>query len=338
MSFLSMKKKQTMSASAAAFHYVTPQYRAPRNPIVLTHGLNGYDTTGPDRIPLLQVRYWSGVEKALTDLGAKLIITRVPKNGSISTRANTLHSILSTFMPNQNINFIGYSMGGLDCRYLISHIPNKPYKVSSLTTISTPHNGSPLMDYFRNHLGVGRQSELKNQPNTTMNPISCMKGDLLRTVLRREHKDDTFKLFDQDSSSSSSSFTKQHLLHYLGQWLDSPAYSNLTTDYCTQVFNPSTPNDPNVGYYSYTAKANMPHQWSSLLGLSWQLINEVEGDNDGVVSVRSAQWGQHIKTLEADHWDFPGKSFIPYRLKPNNEFNQTEFYVELANHLYDQGY
>ncbi|CAO3636131.1 unnamed protein product [Cunninghamella blakesleeana] len=328
----------TSSPSSSSFHYVTPHYRAPRNPIVLTHGLNGYDTTGPDHIPSLQVRYWNGVEKAFTDLGAKLIITRVPKNGSISTRANTLHSILSSFMPNQQINFIGYSMGGLDCRYLISHIPNKPYKVASLTTISTPHNGSPLMDYFRNHFGVGKQSE-NHHHDTTTNPISCMKGDLLKTVLRREN-DHSFKLssLDEDHSSSSFSFSKQHLLHYLGQWFDSPAYSNLTTDYCTQVFNPSTPNDPNVGYYSYTAKATMPHQWSSLLGLSWQLIHDVEGDNDGVVSVKSAQWGHHIKTLDADHWDFPGKSFIPYRLKPNNEFNQNEFYVELANYLYEQGY
>lgn len=168
------------------------------------------------------------------------------------------------------------------------------------------------MDYFRDHFGVGKQSENNhNNDSNTMNPISCMKGDLLKTVLRRDN-DHSFKLsYDDDNNNKSSSntfnFSKQHLFHYLGQWLDSPAYSNLTTDYCTQVFNPSTPNDPNVGYYSYTAKAYMPHQWSSILGLSWQLINDIEGDNDGVVSVKSAQWGHHIKTLDADHWDFPGK-------------------------------
>jgi triacylglycerol lipase len=42
---------------------------------------------------------------------------------------------------------MAHSMGGLDCRYLISRIKPDDYTPLSLTTISTPHRGSPFMDW-----------------------------------------------------------------------------------------------------------------------------------------------------------------------------------------------
>lgn len=49
------------------------------------------------------------------------------------------------------INLVSHSMGGLDARYLISklHGPNRPYKVVSLTTVSTPHHGSECADFVQ---------------------------------------------------------------------------------------------------------------------------------------------------------------------------------------------
>ncbi|CEG78983.1 hypothetical protein RMATCC62417_13508 [Rhizopus microsporus] len=116
---------------------VTPHYIPPRAPVVLCHGLYGFDKRGPESFPFLQVQYWGGIEDALAKLGAKVIVTRVPSTGSIWQRAHTLHSILTSISDGSKVNFIAHSMGGLDCRYLISHIPNKQYSVQSLTTIST---------------------------------------------------------------------------------------------------------------------------------------------------------------------------------------------------------
>lgn len=42
---------------------------------------------------------------------------------------------------------MAHSMGGLDGRYLISHIRPTEYVPLSLTSISTPHRGSPFMDW-----------------------------------------------------------------------------------------------------------------------------------------------------------------------------------------------
>ncbi|KAI8341447.1 Alpha/Beta hydrolase protein [Chlamydoabsidia padenii] len=322
------------------FSSVTPGYRAPRRPIVLCHGLYGFDRTGPDMLPSLQVHYWSGIEKALCDLGAKVIVTRVPKTETISNRAYTLHSILSTFMSNQEINLIAHSMGGLDCRYLLSHMKHRSYRVSSLSTICTPHRGSPLMDWFRDNVGLGLLQH--NNNNNTLyqsksnipltSTTSCMMG---KGHTRRSGHDDS-----SINTSQQQQQQQQQLMHLLSQWFDTPAYSNLTTDYCTQHLNPSTPDDPSVSYYSYTAKTT-PSYWSSLLGLPGQLIQQAEGDNDGVVSVNSGQWGKHVRTIDdADHWDFTGKSMVPYRWKSttNSDFDRTEFYVELANYLYEQGH
>ncbi|KAI8328154.1 Alpha/Beta hydrolase protein [Chlamydoabsidia padenii] len=296
---------------------VTPKYRSPRKPIVLCHGLYGFDRMGPEGLPVLQVHYWNEIEKALCDLGAKVIVTRVPKTESISNRAYVLHSILDSFMAGKEVNMIAHSMGGLDCRYLVSHMKHRSYKVSSVSTVCTPHRGSSVMDWFRDKIGVGQQ--------TTSAMITCsslMGGDLSNTR-RQSDKPETLRRSPPR----------------LAQWFDTPAYSNLTTDYCTQHFNPTTPDDPSVAYYSYTAKS-LP-LGSSLLDLPGYWLQQAEGDNDGVVSVSSGKWGQHVKTIDdADHWDFTGKSVVPYRwrAKPSSHFDRSLFYVELANHLYEQGH
>ena len=44
---------------------------------------------------------------------------------------------------------------------------------------------------------------------------------------------------------------------------------------------------------------------------SYKLIYDLEGDNDGVVSVASAQWGQHLETWPADHLHVINKRLVP---------------------------
>lgn len=46
------------------------------------------------------------------------------------------------------MNLIGHSMGGLDARYLITHLQPEAFTVKTLTTIATPHRGSAFADYL----------------------------------------------------------------------------------------------------------------------------------------------------------------------------------------------
>src|SRR5207245_6473457 len=45
------------------------------------------------------------------------------------------------------VNLIAHSMGGLDARYMITHLGMAEH-VRSLTTVSTPHRGTYLVDWF----------------------------------------------------------------------------------------------------------------------------------------------------------------------------------------------
>ena len=89
---------------------VTPHYRAPRAPIVLCHGLYGFDKWGPASFPMLQVRYWGGIEETLAKLGAKVIVTKVPRTGSVWERSQELDAILKKVLAGSKVNFVAHSM------------------------------------------------------------------------------------------------------------------------------------------------------------------------------------------------------------------------------------
>src|SRR5271169_243519 len=83
--------------------------------------------------------------------------------GTIAERAAAMNEFLSrTLDKNTEVNFLAHSMGGLDCRHLITHINPTQYRPISLTTLSTPHRGSSFMDFCRDYLGLGRISSKKS--------------------------------------------------------------------------------------------------------------------------------------------------------------------------------
>ncbi|CAJ0844102.1 17396_t:CDS:2 [Entrophospora sp. SA101] len=89
---------------------VRPNYSAPKLPIVLCHGLFGFDKLGPDAIPYLQIHYWGGVQEALKKLGAKVVTTKVPRTGCIRARALALHRILESTLHGFELNLLAHSM------------------------------------------------------------------------------------------------------------------------------------------------------------------------------------------------------------------------------------
>ncbi|WVR03961.1 hypothetical protein IAU60_000960 [Kwoniella sp. DSM 27419] len=132
------------------------KYRSPQNPVVFCHGLLGFDYLGPASLPPLQISHWRGIKEVLDSNGTEVLIARVPATSSIKDRAAILEQVISEKFPGREVNLIGHSMGGLDCRYLISELQPKAFKPISLTTISTPHRGSPFADYVIDQI-VGRE-------------------------------------------------------------------------------------------------------------------------------------------------------------------------------------
>ena len=50
----------------------------------------------------------------------------------------------------------GMMQGGLDCRYLTTHLTHRKFEVLSITTIATPHRGSSFADHFLERVGIER--------------------------------------------------------------------------------------------------------------------------------------------------------------------------------------
>jgi triacylglycerol lipase len=112
-----------------------------RHPLVLVHGILGFDTLGVG--PVKQA-YFRGVSLALTAIGVKCYVPRLPPLGSVPARAERLAAYIRA-LPEPKVNVVAHSMGGLDARYAIAHLGIAD-RVASLVTVGTPHRGSPLAD------------------------------------------------------------------------------------------------------------------------------------------------------------------------------------------------
>lgn len=164
------------------------------------------------------------------------------------------------------------------------------------------------MDWVRDHVGVGLSHHHGLQQNSHWSPATTTISTKNNTL---RHDADCLSSTTTNTNSQKWGVPKFPTLRpaldkLVVNWFDEPAYAHLTTDFCNDYFNPNTPDDPSVKYYSYGAAAQLP-AWSSLLGLPWRMVQEKEGDNDGFVSVNSAKWGTYVKTIHADHWDLSGK-------------------------------
>lgn len=77
------------------------------------------------------------------------------------------------------------------------------------------------------------------------------------------------------------------------------AFFDLMTESCQQ-FNEEVVDAPNVRYFSIAGKYD-----ARLIGPEWwlpaRIVREAEGDNDGVVSVHSARYGERTDIWDADH-------------------------------------
>ncbi|OJJ83943.1 triglyceride lipase [Aspergillus glaucus CBS 516.65] len=135
---------------------IRDNYETPKHPIVLAHGLLGFDELRLAGPLLPGVQYWRGIREALTMKGVEVITATVPPSGSIEQRAGELARDIAVGARGKNVNIIAHSMGGLDSRHMISHLKPKDFKVLSLTTIATPHRGSAVADYIIEQIGAER--------------------------------------------------------------------------------------------------------------------------------------------------------------------------------------
>jgi len=112
---------------------------------------------------------------------------------------------------------------------------------------------------------------------------------------------------------------------------------DVTTPYMV-TFNRETPNVSGIYYQSWAAKA----KWgcpSVLMEIPWLIMLGLEGDNDGLVSVSSAEWG-NFRGIEDAAWWSPGCDHLNivgmfFGITPG--FDAPDFYIDIVSDLKDRG-
>lgn len=127
---------------ADAFCIFNCSYTKTKYPIVLAHGLGGFDE-------LFGVYdYWYRIPSELRDGGASVFVTQVSPLNSPQARGEQLIDQIETIVAitgKAKVNLIGHSQGGLDIRYVRAV---RPDLVASVTTVGSPHKGADLADFL----------------------------------------------------------------------------------------------------------------------------------------------------------------------------------------------
>jgi triacylglycerol lipase len=138
----------------------TDRLATPRYPIVLAHGLLGFDELRLAGGLLPGIHYWRGITESLRANGIEVITTSVPPSGSIEERAAKLGQDIAAKANGKSVNIIAHSMGGLDARYMVSRLQPDNVEVLSLTTVASPHRGSSFADFCFEEIGEARVPKL----------------------------------------------------------------------------------------------------------------------------------------------------------------------------------
>jgi triacylglycerol lipase len=116
----------------------------PRYPVVFCHGMLALTTL---RMQLPEdLNCFSPLRQFLHERGFRALFPQVAPTSGIVTRAQQLREQILRWTDGP-INIIAHSMGGLDARYLITHL-GMADRVRSLTTVASPHRGTYLVDWF----------------------------------------------------------------------------------------------------------------------------------------------------------------------------------------------
>jgi triacylglycerol lipase len=97
----------------------------------------------------LGLNYFRDVKAHLTQQGHRVLTATVPPVATSEERAKVPAAAIQQEFPAGPIHIIAHSMGGLDSRTIIGRNLlglADPGRIASLTTLSTPHRGSPVAD------------------------------------------------------------------------------------------------------------------------------------------------------------------------------------------------
>jgi len=237
--------------------------------VVLAHGLGGSaDSFDP------------AIVAAIEADGHAVLRTEVPGVDGVQQRAAALGPQIDAFLGQTGatrVHIIAHSMGGLDARYLISTM-GYASKVASLTTMSTPHRGSPLADVA---LGLTDGDQA-----AALDALVQWLGQVDPDALDRALHDlsETYAPVFNAANPDAAGVRYQ-------------SYAGFST--------PDGIDNPNAAAACTGAPVPEPDKMRALLVLPATIVahGTERRPNDGVVNVSSSTWTGFQGCIPADHLD-----------------------------------
>lgn len=257
-------------------------YTQTRHPIVLVHGLFGFDN-------ILGVDYFYKIPRALERGGAEVYLVQVSAANSSEMRGEQLLTQVEQILAlsgAEKVNLFGHSHGGPTTRYVASV---RPDLVASVTTIAGVNWGSRVADIVRGTVPEGSISE----------SVTAAAANALGALIGFFSGDGSLP---QASLASLSSLTTEGALAFNQQYPE-----GMPDTYCGQGDMLA---DNGVYYFSWSGAKTYTNFFDPLdapLGVLGLVFGE---PNDGLVSSCSSHLGYVIKdNYRMNHADEINQTF-----------------------------
>ena len=270
-----------LAAALPTASHAVDTYTQTRYPVVLVHGLFGFDAIGP-------VDYWYGMPQSLRASGATVYVSQQSAANSSEVRGEQLLAELRRLKAtygHTRFNLVGHSHGGHTIRYVAGVAPEL---VASATSIGSPHAGSRAADDIVAALdGTGSTSVAAGIINALAKVISVLSGA---------------PALPQNSEAAARSLTTAGSAAFTARF---PAGKPTTA--CGQGAGQVGA----VRYYSYSGTRVLTNALDPVDGALLVSSASVRGEaNDGLVSRCSSHWGTVLRDDSGwNHLDEVNQSF-----------------------------
>lgn len=246
------------------------------------------------------VDYWWGIEDTLEDEGADVYITSV--NGMDST-ANKAASFKKQYLEILAIS-------GKSKANIIGHSHGTIYTRYAITLLGLSSKVASWTGLSGPHRGSSVADFIfKMVPNQGWTLV----GSALDVVY-------TFVFGDKNPNSLDNGI-------------------EMTRAYMQNTFNKNCPNVSGLYYQSYATKIRYASN-SIILEIPWLICLAYEGDNDGLVAVNSAKWGNYRGCIEGAWWSggVDHLNIVNQLFGITPGFDAPQFYVDVVSDLKNKGY
>ncbi|MFM2600566.1 triacylglycerol lipase [Vibrio fortis] len=241
-------------------------YTQTQYPIVLVHGLFGFDT-------LAGVDYFYGIPESLAKDGANVYVAQVSATNSSEVRGEQLLAQVETIIAvtgADKVNLVGHSHGGPTARYVGSV---RPDLVASVTSVGGVHKGSKVADLVRGNVAEG---------SITESIAVKLAGGLTTLINLLSGGSD----LEQDGLASLEALTTEGSLAF-NQHYPEGVPTSACGDGEWQASN-------GVYYYSWTGASTFTNLLDPTDGAMTILGLAFDGPSDGLVGTCSAHLGRVI--------------------------------------------